>query len=685
MATQVVIEVPGVPISELEPTSSVSPDDVLPVVQGDQTKKAPLEQVADMVKAGLGSAALKNESDFATPASVTDVATASQNRDDAQNERIDGIEYGLVATRNGTDRSFSTYAAMLAYVPSEANVSVRNNDPDPALRGTYTWTGTEYVPGYDPLDAAISYADGVGEQSTKYTDEKITVIEQEIDQQVEPIANSLYAAVKVDNPIIYPLLLDANNKVILGYDRSEDSIFGAGLISEEVASDISETVANKELANKGVVLVESTGDIYPLLLDVNNKVILGYDRSEDKLIGIGFDQSQNTGELPYKISKSSLNFAMVYGQSLSRGGASGTPISTFQPFYNVMFAGGTQTPTDFSSFVPLHENASEETPCSGLSSYASLCAWKENHINPADFVLMSATAGMSGYKLSSLKKGSTAYNNFINQAQQCFNLNNDTTVQCVAWLQGESNAGFNNITPEYTQDQYLATFLQLVNDANNDIRAINNQLGIIPFLTYQHSTYVDTNITQLAFLRAEKADERVFVIVPTYPFPHNATDHIHLTSIGYKLIGAHLGRAYKQVVHDNIKPHRIRPLSSLIVNKEIRIKFLVPVTPLVLDINTLAATTDYGFAVKDSSGAILPISSVTIENGDTVLLTLANTPTDPNLNVRYAMDYNATQIMNGGTGNLHDSCLDTVTFNENTYAMPYYCPHFEIDVVTGEI
>lgn len=42
MAQQtIVIEVPGTPISELEPTSSVSPNDVLPVVQGEQTKKRP--------------------------------------------------------------------------------------------------------------------------------------------------------------------------------------------------------------------------------------------------------------------------------------------------------------------------------------------------------------------------------------------------------------------------------------------------------------------------------------------------------------------------------------------------------------------------------------------------------------------------------------------------------------------
>lgn len=60
MAQQtIVIEVPGTPISELEQTSSVSLFDVLPVVQDGETKKAPLEQVSDLVKAGLGSAALK--------------------------------------------------------------------------------------------------------------------------------------------------------------------------------------------------------------------------------------------------------------------------------------------------------------------------------------------------------------------------------------------------------------------------------------------------------------------------------------------------------------------------------------------------------------------------------------------------------------------------------------------------
>ncbi|MDC5354770.1 SGNH/GDSL hydrolase family protein [Acinetobacter baumannii] len=175
MAQTIVIEVPGKSISELEPTSNVSPEDLLPVVQGDQTKKAPLEQVADMVKAGLGSAASKDVTDFATPAAVTAASQASQLRDDAQNERIDNLEHGLVSIGSGADSSFSTYAEMIAYVPPKANVSVRNNDPDPELKGVYTWTGSQYVPGYDPLDAANEFTLGKHEEALEYTDSKFDI------------------------------------------------------------------------------------------------------------------------------------------------------------------------------------------------------------------------------------------------------------------------------------------------------------------------------------------------------------------------------------------------------------------------------------------------------------------------------------------------------------------------------
>jgi len=179
MAQQtIIIEVPGTPISGLPEASSVTREDTTPVVQEQETKQASIGQISDLVKSELGTAALKDESDFSTPAAVAAVETASQQRDDAQNERIDAVEYGLTAVANGADKSFTTYAQMIAYVPPEPNVSVRNNDPDLSLRGTYTWTGSEYVKGYDPLDAANTYTDQKVQTETTRIDKVESVFEE---------------------------------------------------------------------------------------------------------------------------------------------------------------------------------------------------------------------------------------------------------------------------------------------------------------------------------------------------------------------------------------------------------------------------------------------------------------------------------------------------------------------------
>ncbi|EXS24379.1 GDSL-like Lipase/Acylhydrolase family protein [Acinetobacter baumannii 573719] len=196
MAQQIVIEVPGTKISELEKTSSVSRGDVAPVVQGEETKQADIGQISDFVKSELGTAALKNESDFATPAAVAESSLASQMRDDAQNERIDNVEHGLVSIGSGADASFSTYAEMIAYVPPKANVSVRNNDPDPELRGVYTWTGTQYVDGYDPLEAAIDY-----------TDDQVIEVIQNLNQKIGQQRSKLRQAIVVDKKLRSPLWL----------------------------------------------------------------------------------------------------------------------------------------------------------------------------------------------------------------------------------------------------------------------------------------------------------------------------------------------------------------------------------------------------------------------------------------------------------------------------------------------
>ncbi len=58
---------------------------------------------------------------------------------------------------------------MIAYVPPKANVTVRNNDPDAALRGSYIWNGSEYKRGYDPID----FIQQAETNSKIYTDDQL--------------------------------------------------------------------------------------------------------------------------------------------------------------------------------------------------------------------------------------------------------------------------------------------------------------------------------------------------------------------------------------------------------------------------------------------------------------------------------------------------------------------------------
>ncbi|TPS28951.1 CotH kinase family protein [Acinetobacter baumannii] len=158
---QLMIEVPGTKISELEKTSSVSRGDVIPVVQDEETKQADIGQISDFVKSELGSAALKNESDFATPAAVSALGIESQLRDDAQNERIDAVEYGLASKQVGYFQSYATLElanADIANIPLNVSVKVlsaaNGGDYYKATEDAISLTKAEY----DPINIAAADA-----------------------------------------------------------------------------------------------------------------------------------------------------------------------------------------------------------------------------------------------------------------------------------------------------------------------------------------------------------------------------------------------------------------------------------------------------------------------------------------------------------------------------------------------
>lgn len=490
---------------------------------------------------------------------------------------------------------------------------------------------------------------------------------------------------------IVPFFTDSTNKILLGYDTVNDKIAGAGLVDDAAIGTLtSETLGKKSLAQS------NSSTIVPVMTDAANRVLLGYDITADKIIG-AFDivppgrYKIKPLDAALKVITKAVNHFIFYGQSLGVG-ALGTPVlSTTQPFNNLTFNGGPRGNGDFATAKLLIEDAIApapdggsnrgETPCSGAANYASLAAYRENAVAPANHVIFASAAGRGGTAIASLKKGSSWYNTvFLNHVTSAYAINNNSCVSAMAWVQGEQDAYDGT-----TYETYKALLAQLQIDAETDIKAINIQSSPLHVLTYQLS-YKAATAPQIAkaLYDLTRENAKFHYVTPTYIFPHQSSDQVHLTNVGYKLMGAYFGRAYKQLVHDGIKPHYLEPIAATIKAAVVTVSFNVPTLPLLLDTVNLAATTDMGFAVY-AGGVKQTINSLKVVN-NTVQIILSTTPSGA-ITVRYGLDYLGTglSILNGASGNLRDSTSDKITISGIEYILFHACPHVELTVITEVI
>lgn len=744
MAQQIVIEVPGTKISELERVSSVSRADVTPVVQNDETKQAEIGQIADFVKSELGSAALKSETDFATPAAVTAANVASQQRDDAINERVDTVEFSITTIANGADASFNTYAEMIAYTPSKANVSVRvNADPDATKNGTYTWNGTQYNKGFDIVQYLLNIVNALATVKPQHlanaTDFNLIVNAGNYFISSQPDAQTMLnlpAAYQLSGSLINVPMSDTVQNGVLRYGYQ---IYRTGLGTaieryclNYVWRDWSVVADRKSMTDlQGLALTTSSlearhyykqvlqylgkhfaeylplgGTRFPLYMDKNLGVILEVDIISGEVFG-NFSSSTSTQKVksigeklpehliiaPYKV-----DHFLFYGQSLSVGATAITILSSTQPLHNLTFNTGTRmqglVATGTKALIeeyfagqtaPDGGNNRGETVCSGAANMSALLAYQENSIDPEEFPIFASTAGKGGTAIANLKKGTPWYNDVfllhLNKAKEL--IGTDYGVSCIGWLQGEQDAAY---TTSY--ESYLSQFLQLRLDMEADVQLISGNNQPVHLLTYQMSYRAlgSRDVITRALYDATNLDEKIHLVTPTYLFPHNPNpqDQVHLTSMGYKWIAAYFGRARKELVWDKIFPRSLKVLSATYSGKKITVKFKVPTRPLVLDTVNLAMTTDYGFRVTDGTNTLAIDTINTYE--DTVVINLLNAPTS-DVFVRYGYDYLGTglTIYNGASGNLRDSTDETVVIDGQTKPMFYVAPHFELKAIKEAI
>ena len=590
------------------------------------------------------------------------------------------VDNALSGFTNGASKFYPTLALAEADI---ANITVKDKVDIGEVANGGTWykatTGATSLTksAYDAVEHGKIYANNETELSLGVVRQTSSKTKTSLDM------------IEVSSENTHPIVVDADDKVLLGYDAETDEMQGIGL------------VGGKSVAKKGLETFVGLSSVHPIVVDADDKVLLGYDAETDRLIGsFQLDslsyQNQKSVKFPYYLPHHALNQVISYGQSLSTGTKGQPVLSSTQNFANVTFSGGVlywgNDATQLTTSKPLIEetlNDQGETICSGLANYASYLALTQNGVPPSDHVIFASSAGSQGFPILNLMKGSSTYTNkFLKHLTSARQINQDIALNIVTWMQGETDSGaLPALYPTLTKDDYKAKFLQLVNDVNNDAKALGQETPVI-FLTYQHSSLVEASDagTQRAMIEAMQENDKVYCIVPTYPFPH--ADVLHLTALGYKWIGAYFGRAYKQILHDKIKPLTLKPLSSIYSGNKVTVFFDVPFSPLKFDTKTLAETKNFGFSVK-VNGIQAEISSVKVaQSGTSIEILLSSSiATSSIVEVRYAIDQSgvSSTILASGSGNLCDSCPETVSINGNVRPLFYVCPHFSLIAINGDI
>jgi len=497
-----------------------------------------------------------------------------------------------------------------------------------------------------------------------------------------------------------PIITDRNLANLLSISRSTGKIKAHGLLSEDEFSTLNLQAQNSYLNSKNQAGYIGNGPIVPFITDSSLKILLGVDISTGKLVGqfdifpdIPLEMTKENLDIPLlqPIPYSSFRHLLFYGQSLSVGANAGSVISVSQPYSNLTFRGGprawTGTAWDFGALIPLVEDDvspapdggtnRKETVCSGAANYASMLMAVDG-LAPSENVILASTAGKGGSRISQLSKGTAWYLNLLQHVVGGNNLNPNYSINALCYIQGESDA--DSLT---SYSDYRTALYQLQADAEIDFQSITGTTEPLYLLTYQCSYKAKTHADiALAQLDSAKKNDKIHMVTPTYHLPYSS-DNTHLIAVGYKILGAYFGRAYKQLL-SGICPKYLAPISATIIGNLVRVRFAPPKLPLVLDTTNLAPTTNFGFKVTAGSSTAT-ISSVGVDGPD-VLIHLTTVPVGQ-IVVRYALDSLGTGlgISGGASGNLRDSTQDQVIIGSQTINLWHVSPAFQLTAVKLEI
>jgi hypothetical protein len=380
-----------------------------------------------------------------------------------------------------------------------------------------------------------------------------------------------------------------------------------------------------------------------------------------------------------------INHLLCTGQSLSIGSKGEPPLSTRQPYDNVMFNTGVRAGgSGLLAFVPLVEHE-RETMSSGLANLVTRMARQDLFAGqpPPDDThdLLVSCHGVGGQAYVNLRKRTTPYENGLNQVRAAQAISRamglSHVVRGVTVVHGERDHVEGNT-------HYREDLVEWQADYERDVTAITGQSEPIPMFQSQMSSWTQkgdkTSLIPGAQLRASTQNpDTIFLVGPKYFLDY--ADGLHLTNHSYRRLGEYYAKVYRKVVLEGNPWRPVSPSAVSRSGKTITVTFHVPAPPLVLDTEAVTDPGHYGFEYWDDSGAPPEIASVTVVAPDQVQIVLTQEPSTAatKLRVRYAFtgDVSAGPAPagphTGPRGNLRDS---DATVSRHGYALHNWCVHF---------
>ena len=396
-----------------------------------------------------------------------------------------------------------------------------------------------------------------------------------------------------------------------------------------------------------------------------------------------------------------VNHIIGYGQSLSLGSTDKVLINSSGLSYPnvIMFNNGLrydtgETDQSMTSFVPLVEavmSSYAESPSSGFADMFLKTMIAENGAYDENKSLLFRVPGQGGKSITALNKNGASPERYeslvrgIRRGHALATVQGKTfNVPCFTWTQGE-------------QDVYdgmsLATYKNLLiglrNDIDTDAKAVTSQTNNVKCIMYQTASHNRYFLTSLQAARAKnpyiavaqyqlaiESNNDFYMATPLYPFDYNS-DNVHLRAEYSRLMGAYYGYVAKKVLVDGVDWKPLHPTSYTVVGNQIKIKFYVPVKPLVIDTDWVREIDNYGFNIYRGSNEI-GITNVAVSGEDELTITCSGA-LQLGDRLTYAINGENTGRFIGSRGNIRDSQGDNIQYQIEctTYHMHNWLPIYE--------